>query len=313
MKREWRRHLSLAIVLLFAFSATAMGQQVLRGSIAGAVKDETGAALPGVSVTVTGPALQVPQILRVSDARGEYQIPDLPAGTYRVAYELTGFATLVREGIVLTTGFAARVDAVMTVATLAETVTVSGETPLVDLSSTRGGTTVSKDLIAAVPGDQNYQDILLIAGGMQANIPPLTGQIRAGQGGFSGVRTYGGLGGANSIEGVRMNPNEIPDFTAFEEVDVKTFGNTADIDTPRVAIQLVVKSGGNQFHGRYKEIAQHQRFQSGNIDDTLRAQGISTGDAIRYYNDLGGDLGGRTSATGCGSTAGFGTCVIKFR
>src|SRR6266403_661306 len=134
MGRDWRYGMSWAIVLLLALGTTVFGQQVLRGSIAGTVKDDTGAALPGVTITVSSPALQVPQIVRVTDERGAYQIPDLPAGTYRVSYELTGFATLVREGIVLTTGFAARVDADMKVATLAETVTVSGQTPLVDVT-----------------------------------------------------------------------------------------------------------------------------------------------------------------------------------
>src|SRR5437764_8574361 len=143
MLREWQKHLSWGAVLVLMLSTTAFGQQILRGSIAGTIKDDTGAALPGVTITVSSPALQVPQIIRVSDERGAYQVPDLPAGTYRVSYELTGFATLVREGIVLTTGFAARVDADMKVATLAETVTVSGQTPLVDVTSTRGGTTVS--------------------------------------------------------------------------------------------------------------------------------------------------------------------------
>jgi carboxypeptidase family protein len=292
MGRNLRTRFSLAGVLFLTLSSTVFGQQVLRGSIAGTVKDDTGGTLPGVSITVTSPALQVPQILRISDERGEYQVPDLPAGTYRVTYELTGFTTLVREGIVLSTGFAARVDVGLKVATLAETVTVSGETPLVDVSSTRGGTTVSKDLLAAIPGNQMYQDTLLLVGGTQGNLPPLTGEIRAGVGGMI-TTTYGGAGGANMIEGVRMNPNETPDFTAFEDVDVKTFGNTADVDVPGAAIQLVVKSGGNQFHGRYNELAQNHRFQSNNVDTALRAQGIKTGDAIVYYNDISGDLGGR--------------------
>src|SRR5712691_10057631 len=175
MKREWRKPMSWAIVVLFAFNVTAFGQQVLRGSVVGTIKDETGSTLPGVTITVTSPALQVPQIVKLSDERGEYQVPDLPAGTYRVTFELTGFGTLVREGIVLTTGFAARVDAVMKVATLAETITVTGETPLVDVTSTRGGTTVSKDLIAAVPSNKNYQDTFVIVGGVQGVDPPLTG------------------------------------------------------------------------------------------------------------------------------------------
>jgi hypothetical protein len=132
-----------------------------------------------------------------------------------------------------------------------------------------------------------------MVGGTYQNTPPLTGDIRAGVGGGSGVRTYGATGGTNMIEGVKMNPNEVPDFTAFEEVDVKTFGNTADVDVPGASISLIVKSGGNQFHGRYTEIAQHHRFQSSNLDDALRAQGVSAGDSILYYNDFAGDIGGR--------------------
>jgi hypothetical protein len=132
--------------------------------------------LPGVTITVTRPALQVPQILRVSDERGAYQVPDLPAGTYRVTYEPTGFATLVREGIVLTAAFGARVDADLKMATLAETVTVSGETPLVDVTSTRDGTTVSHELVAVIPSNRNIQDLTVIAGGVTVLGPPMTGE-----------------------------------------------------------------------------------------------------------------------------------------
>lgn len=247
---------------------------------------------------MTSPALQVPQILRVSDERGEYQVTELPAGTYRVTYELPGFATLVREGIVLTTGFAARLDADMKVATLAETITVSGETPLVDVTSTRGGATLSKELIATIPSNKNIQDLTVMAGGITVLGPPMTGEITAGRGGMRGAKTYGamgapGSGGSVLMEGVKLNENEIPDFNAFEEIDVKTFGNTADIDQPGVVIQLIAKSGGNQFHGKYTELYQGERFQANNIDDALRAQGITTGNTTVYFNDASADLGGR--------------------
>ena len=297
MKREWQSQTLWTIALLLTLSTAAFGQRSLRGSIGGTVRDDTNAALPGVTVAIESPALQVTEIRRVTDERGEYQIIDLPSGTYRVTYELAGFTTMVREGIVLTTGFNARVDTVMKVAALAETITVSGETPLVDVTSTRGGTTVSKALIEAVPGNRNYSDVMLLAGGTTVSGPPLTGILQAGGGGYAG-RTYGAGnsatgGGTVEIDGVKIQQNEIPDFTAFEEVDVKTFGNTADVDAPGAAVQLVVKSGGNQFHGRYNEIAQNKRFQSNNIDAALRAQGITAGDAVVYYNDLSGDLGGR--------------------
>src|SRR5438132_13490230 len=105
---DWRKAASCAIGLI-ALSTTVSGQVIL-GSIAGTVTDGTGAALPGVTVTVTSPALQVPQVVRISDAVGEYQITELPAGVYQVTYELAGFSKQVREGIRLPTGFSARVD-----------------------------------------------------------------------------------------------------------------------------------------------------------------------------------------------------------
>jgi len=172
MKREWPSQMLSTIALVLMLSTAGFGQQSLRGSIGGTVTDDTNAALPGVTVAIDSPSLQVPQIRRVTDERGEYQIIDLPSGTYRVTYELSGFTTMVREGIVLTTAFNARVDAVMKVAAVAETITVSGETPLVDVTSTRGGTTVSKALIETVPGNRNYSDVMLLAGGTTVSAPP---------------------------------------------------------------------------------------------------------------------------------------------
>src|SRR5262249_35874917 len=187
-------------------------------------------------------ALQVPSVVGVSDERGEYRIIDLPPGTFRVQYELGGFGTLVREGIVLTTGFAAKVDVVLKVATLAETVTVTGESPVVDVTTTRGGATVGKDLIAAVPGNLTFRDVMLMVGGAQAANAPLTAQVNTSAQGFQGG-SYGAGAGTAAVDGVKLNgAPDIANMTAFEEVDVKTFGNTADVDVSGAAVQLVMKS-----------------------------------------------------------------------
>jgi hypothetical protein len=280
---------------LLAGSTNAAGQTVRSGSIDGTITDDTGGVLPGVTVTLTSPALQVPQLVRTSEARGEYQFLDLPPGAYRLVYELQGFTSLVREQIQLTAGFAARVDVVLNVGSVTERVTVSGASPLVDVTNTSGGTTVSQDLIAATPNNQNYQDVFLLVGGVQIQGAPLTGD--------SGLRTLGdqvapltygqALRTTNMIEGIRVLPNEAPDFTSFEEVDVKTFGQPPEIPIPGAAVQLIVKSGGNQFHGRYTEKYQPQALESTNVDAALQAQGISAGNAFVYYQDASGDLGGR--------------------
>ena len=156
----WTTGLLIAVILASAPGASA--QTVRNGSIAGSVKDDTGASLPGVTVTVTSPALQVAQLTRVSDDKGEYQFVDLPLGTYRMAFELSGFTKLVREGITLTTGFAARVDASLRIATMEETVTVSGASPVVDVTNTRGGATLTNELLETIPNNRTYNDIMAL-------------------------------------------------------------------------------------------------------------------------------------------------------
>ena len=296
----WCVSITAAIVLLAL--GTAVRGQVILGSIAGTITDETGATLPGVTITVTSPALQVPQLLRTSDSDGTYQFSELPAGLYRVTYELSGFATLVREELRLTTGFAARVDAALKISSLAETVTVTGESPLVDVTNTRGATTVSKELLVLTPNSGTMQDAYLIAGGVTMNVSPLNGEggVRAISG-VNGTVTYGQPEPANSgsgrkyqtLDGVLTYSNQIPDLMCLEEVAVKTYGNTAEVGPSGVATVMVVKAGGNAFHGRVRESYQNKSMGAKNVDDKLRVQGISAGREIQYYSDFFGDLGGR--------------------
>jgi Carboxypeptidase regulatory-like domain len=138
---------SLVVVLNSGLAA----QTVRTGSITGTITDQNKSGLPGVTVTVTSPALQVSQIVQTSDARGQYEVKDLPPGIYQVVFELTGFAKVVRPGIQLTTGFVARIDMDLNIAGLQETLTVTGQSPLVDVQTTRGGGTVSQELLAAIP------------------------------------------------------------------------------------------------------------------------------------------------------------------
>jgi len=291
---DWRKA-ALSAIGSLALSTTVSGQVIL-GSIAGTVTDGTSAALPGVTVTVTSPALQVPQVVRISDAAGEYQITELPAGVYQVTYELSGFSKLVREGIRLTTGFNARGDVGLQVASVAETVTVVTGTPLVDVVSTRGGTTVSQEILKSTPNTGTMQDLFLISGGVRQNYAPLNG-ARGVRSIMTVVTTYT-YGQAlsfmvdQSLDGVLTYPNQLPDLSSTEEAQVRTFGNTAEIGAPGQATVFVIKSGGDQFHGRFTEAYQNEAWQANNVDDALRAQGISV-NKMRFLNDAFAGLGGR--------------------
>src|SRR5438876_10160696 len=141
-----RRRLIFGVVALISMAGVhaASAQSVSSGTIEGIVKDESNAILPGVTVTVTSPALQVGQLVQVSDAGGNYKFVDLPAGTYRVKAELGGFSTFIREDLRLTVGFNARVDLTLKVGSMEESVTVSGQIPVVELKNTTASVVVTQ-------------------------------------------------------------------------------------------------------------------------------------------------------------------------
>src|SRR5687768_3315119 len=114
-----------ALILLLCFGCPPVAAQQAAGII-GTVTDESGAVLPGVNVTATSPALQVPSVTAVTDATGEYRLTPLPIGTYTVEYAISGFQAVRREGVRLTIGFTARLDIGLKVGSLEETITVSG-------------------------------------------------------------------------------------------------------------------------------------------------------------------------------------------
>src|SRR6185503_19955209 len=132
----WRNIIwALAAVVTLASTAFAQGGGASStGRISGEVKDGQGGVLPGVTVTATSPA-QIGQLSAVTNEAGIYRFPSVPPGEYRLAYELSGFHANVREGIRITLGFNAQVNITLNVATLQETVTVSGESPVIDASA----------------------------------------------------------------------------------------------------------------------------------------------------------------------------------
>jgi hypothetical protein len=131
---------TLILATVLAHSPAAGQGQGSSATIIGQVTDGSGAVLPGVTVTATSPALQVPQITAVTNEVGEYRLAPLPIGVFQLAFELSGFRPAQRQNIRLTVGFTARIDAALELATVAETVTVSGAAPVVDVAGTSGST-----------------------------------------------------------------------------------------------------------------------------------------------------------------------------
>src|SRR5437868_14930694 len=124
------RSIALLIAIALGLAAPSAAQNISSASIDGVVTDATGGALPGVTVTITSPALQVPQLVQTTDVQGHYRFIDLPRGTYQLRFEIQGFDPLVRPGLELNAGFAARINAQTKVGSVQETVTVSGASPV---------------------------------------------------------------------------------------------------------------------------------------------------------------------------------------
>src|SRR5436309_3518274 len=142
---------------LIAASERVSAQSPTAGSIAGTVRDTTGAALPGVTIEASSPALIERTRRSVTDAQGNYKIVDLLPGVYSVTFTLTGFSTVKREQLELTTGFTASVNAEMNVGTMEETVTVTGASPVVDIQNNRQQIVLSREVWDALPTGKTIQ------------------------------------------------------------------------------------------------------------------------------------------------------------
>src|SRR5881394_2627078 len=160
----WRR-LALVVVGLAVMAGSAYAQTAL----AGVVKDTSGAVLPGVTIEATSPVLLEKTRSAVTDASGQYRIPDLPPGKYTVTFTLTGFATVKREDVDVTGGGVLSINADMKVGSVSETITVTGETPIVDVqTSTKREVVLSSAVVETIPVSRGYGNFLATVPGIQA-------------------------------------------------------------------------------------------------------------------------------------------------
>ena len=160
------RHVFIALIALILVPAAAGAQS----SIAGVVKDASGAVLPGVTVEAGSPVLIEKVRSVVTDRTGQYRIVDLRPGIYTVTFALSGFTTLKREGIELSGSFSATVNVELKVGAVAETITVSAESPIVDVQGTSQQRVLSKDVLDTIPAGRGHEnavftDLVTASGG----------------------------------------------------------------------------------------------------------------------------------------------------
>lgn len=295
------RPLALLLFLTLVVAAGPVGAQTVnRSGIEGKVTDQSGAVLPGVAVTIVSPALQSRQMTAVTDTQGRYRFAALPAGVYAISYELAGFQGIRREGVRLETGFVATIDVRMSLGAVAETVTVTGESPVVDVRTTAVATTFNRDALENLPTSRTMWQVLQMSPGMRITSasPDVGGNTVGTQQNFANYGSRGTGGTRPTLDGVDTRETENSsgfyyDYGAFEEVQVKAMGNDAEVSVSGTNFVGILKSGGNAFRGSLFYAWEGPGVQSSNVTDALKAQGITAGNPLKQYSDLNADLGGR--------------------
>lgn len=289
----------LVVAFALGHAERAVGQ-TSTASIVGRVTDETGAVLPGVTVTAASPALQVGEVSAVTDPNGDYRITLLPIGTYRVRWELDGFQRVEQAEVRLTVGFVATINLALKVGALTESVTVSGQSPVVDVTSATPRTEFRRETLEELPTTRNgILSVLTQSPGVRPN----AATIDVGGSQFTTQPSYNNYGRTGdqwvTNDGVlTTSANGTPegvywDFTAFEEASISTVGATAEMPASGVSLNSIVKSGGNQFKGGGSYMFTGRWAESSNIDSRLAAQGVTGGNRLNRRFDVNGDLGGR--------------------
>jgi hypothetical protein len=299
--------------LLFTVTASAVGQTVTdsTGAITGTVTDSTQGILPGVTVTLTSPNMAGTQTA-VTDERGSYSFSTLAPGVYRIAFELGGFGGVVREGIRVGVSFTATINVVMTPGGLAETITVSGVSPVVDTQSTSVTTRFETKDLETLGGSRDFWAVV-------AQLPAVSmQQMDVGGSGVLRQQPYTAYGLTPSQQTTALNRNDVEgiraggangtaadfyyaDFNSFEEIAVTAVGQSASSPVAGTFTRFISKSGGNVYRGQIYFDYQNKTMQSRNIDARQIAAGLTTTNPafdvtdlnrIEYLRDFSADVGG---------------------
>ncbi|MGH9314227.1 MAG: TonB-dependent receptor [Vicinamibacterales bacterium] len=286
----------LTVVALLC-AATLGWAQVQTGDIFGRVTDNTGAILPGATVTLSGPALLQP-LTAITGESGAYQFPRIPIGTYSVKFDLPGFKTLVREGIRVELGFNAQVNAQLEITAVQETVTVTGESPVVDTRSTAEQTTFDLQKLQSIPSARDPWVMLERTPGI-SNDRVNVGGTQSGQQSNYVARGSATRNNKWSIDGVDITDQSATgaspmyyDFDMLEEMQVTTGGADASQQTGGVGINFVTRSGTDRFRGSGRYYLTDDKFQADNLTDEVKLGGVGGGAPIQNIKDYGFEVGG---------------------
>ena len=290
----------LRAIVLATVSTLLPALAFAQASIAGSARDSSGAAMPGVTVEASSPALIEKVRTTVSDERGLFRIVGLPPGNYSVTFALPGFTQVKRDGIELSGSFVAQVDASLTVGGVTETITVSGASPIVDVQSIRRQTTITNEVLTSIPTARSWAaTALLIPGIMTTGGGPTDIQVTpqmtvfGGQGGRSnegrmqvdGLNAGAGLGGS----GVSTY---VADISNAQEVVTTTSGGLGEVEVGGPSLSIIPRSGGNTIRGAAYISGVGGGMIGSNYTEALRVAGLTTPGKLLKQWDVTFGIGG---------------------
>ena len=273
------------------------------GSIAGLAKDTSGAVLPGVTVEAASPVLIEKMRTATTDGQGQFKIIDLRPGTYTVTFSLAGFNTVKREGIVLTSDFTATVNGDMRVGAVEETVTVTGESPLIDTQSVTQRKSITHDLIDALPTGRSFQNLSVLVPGV---VIALASQDVGGTGGdrFQTLSVHGSradqmplvmngmpFNNMNNTSG-GYNTTLVVNTGTVQEMSVTTSGLAAEARSSGVLTNIIPKEGGNTYRGYFFGNFSNSSLQSNNLSQALLDRNLKAVNRVKKLWDFNPVLGG---------------------
>ena len=297
--------LVVGVLLLVRSASAAQTVTATTGAVNGIVTDSSQAVVPGVTITLSGPALITPRTT-LTDDTGAYRFSAVPPGDHTLTFDLAGFVTIVREGIQIGLGFTATVNVEMSPGNIRDSVSVRGS-PVVDVSSTAVTTHFDDDKLATLPGSRDIFSVL-------ANTPGVAQpKMDVGGNGALALQDYTAYGlrsvlgvHRNEVEGIRVggangsSDNYLSDYASFAEIAITAVGNSAAMPDPGILARYVSKSGGNAFHGNVYADFQNDGMEATNIDNDQIRRGVTGGpglpardvNKLQRFRDFTIDAGG---------------------
>jgi hypothetical protein len=285
----------LSAVILSVWAVPAHAQAI--GSIFGKVTDSSGGVLPGVNVTVTGPALQAPLVATTSE-NGTYQFPSVPIGTFTVTFELASFKKAQRPNVVISTGFNAGVDQKLEIGQMSEEVTISAASPVVDMKKTATGAVFPADILEKIPSARDPWQIINMAPGVQAGLnvggSSSGQQVSLAARGTSANVQWNLEGGSITDLSSNSSPSYF-NFDSFDQIQVTTGGGDVSVQSSGLSINLVTKSGSNVFKGTLVGTFENDKTQANNVTAALFATGANgflSGNPLQKITNYTAEAGG---------------------